>query len=252
MNREVWDDAMFLLDDELISEARGVFPRKRSRKAIYIFSVVVASSVVLGTALFFTQFNNENDYPGNNNSEIVAIDISKGSETKETSLADTEVQNDTSEFDISEVATKDSVSAADPSGEIYSQPETTDPVKEFTLPDHSNIDRETETKKNMESYAAGIMGEKDEAEHWFMYGGKMYKASKDTSLSWFSDRPDGFDVVLIGEIRIVKDIPKNDMEGMEFDEGDIAYYDAKADVVLIHRVWVTDYSWMLLETRGRT
>jgi len=106
---------------------------------------------------------------------------------------------------------------------------------------------DAETKKDMEPYAVKPTGGIVALGYWFRYGGKLYKASEIPDSSWFKNRPDGYETSSLGKITVVKGIPDNDMEGTRFDEGDIAYYDANADVILVHRIWITDYSWMLLK-----
>ncbi len=109
----------------------------------------------------------------------------------------------------------------------------------------------TESKIEMESYAINPTGSIDASGHWFRYNGRLYQASSNSELSWVKEKPDMDNVVEIGEVKTVKGIPQNDMEGSKFDRGDIAYYDAERDVVIVHRVWITDFSWMILNRTGK-
>ena len=106
--------------------------------------------------------------------------------------------------------------------------------------------KEESVGTDMTQYAVNPTGAPIASGYYIKYDGKLYKADEAAGKSWFVNKPDMEGYTKIGEIKVVRNMPKNEMEGSSFDKGDVAYYDPTSNTIIVERVWITDYKWMIL------
>lgn len=102
------------------------------------------------------------------------------------------------------------------------------------------------TTEEMTMYAIDPTGPIEASGFMIRYNGKKYYADSTPGAAWFTKQPEMDGAKEIGKIIVVDSRPQNDCEGIGFDDGDIMYYDEKKDSIIVHRVWITDYPWMIL------
>lgn len=203
MNRQDWDEAMLMIDDDLLSEAAEAFAgRHKKKKRQRFFAGLAAAVIMLGTAYTVISIYNDHMLPAGPSDENVALN-----------------QGD---IETTSAFQKDSSAELSSTGGFTEKINTSEADKKAVMP--TGVTKKTESSLE-ETNDPEIM---DQAQNVFLKADeKIYIGQKVTNPADSCALPE--DAVLKGVADIVEGLPEEQYEMSNVDIGTLIYYSKSAD-----------------------